>query len=148
MLAYVSLFLAAFLAATILPAQSEAVVVAMLLGDYGPLPVITVASLGNVLGAMTTWALGYYAEALPPLAARMGLTRKPRPLPDLTRARAWYHRWGRLTLLLSWLPGIGDGLVLVAGLMREGVWPVLLLVSLAKTLRYAVLAAVTLGFFG
>ena len=148
MLAYVSLFLAAFLAATIFPAQSEAVVVAMLLGDYGPLPVIAVASAGNVLGAMTTWALGYYAQALPRLAARLKLTREPRPLPDLTLARAWYHRWGRWTLLLSWLPLIGDGLVLVSGLMREGFWPVLILVTLAKTLRYAALAALTLGLIG
>lgn len=148
MIAYSALFFAAFLAATIFPAQSEAVVVAMLVGDYAPLWVIAVASLGNVLGAMTTWALGYWAEAVPVLLARWGVIREPRALPDLSRAKAWYHRWGRLTLLLSWLPVVGDGLVLVAGILREPALPVLILVTIAKTARYAILALITLNVIG
>ena len=148
MLAYSALFFAAFLAATVLPAQSEAVVVAMLLGDYRPLTVIAIASVGNVLGAMTTWALGYWAEAMPAALAKIGLLKDPKPLPDLTRAKTWYHRWGRLSLLLSWLPLIGDGLVLVAGVLREPALPVLVLVTIAKTARYAMLAALTLNLMG
>jgi membrane protein YqaA with SNARE-associated domain len=148
MIAYAALFFAAFLAATIFPAQSEAVAVAMLAGDYAPLSVIVVASLGNVLGAMTTWALGYWAEAVPALLARWGVMRDPRELPDLSRAKQWYHRWGRLSLLASWLPLIGDGLVLVAGILREPALPVLILVTIAKAGRYTVLAIITLKLIG
>ena len=61
------------------------------------------------------------------------------------RDRHWYGRYGRWSLLLSWLPVIGDPLTLVAGIMREPLWRFMLIVTLAKTLRYTVLAAATLG---
>ena len=68
--------------------------------------------------------------------------------PDaLARAEGWYRRWGRWSLLLSWVPVIGDPLTLVAGVMREPWWSFLLLVTLAKAGRYGVLAMITLGWF-
>ena len=68
------------------------------------------------------------------------------PVSDqqLDKARQHYQRWGHWTLLLSWVPIIGDPLTLIAGVMREPLWRFLLLVTLAKSLRYGVLAAVTL----
>ncbi|MFS9605283.1 YqaA family protein, partial [Klebsiella pneumoniae] len=68
------------------------------------------------------------------------------PVSDkqMDKARGHYARWGHWTLLLSWVPIIGDPLTLVAGVMREPLWRFLLLVTLAKSVRYGVLAALTL----
>jgi len=63
---------------------------------------------------------------------------------QLDKARRHYERWGHWTLLLSWVPIIGDPLTLIAGVMREPLWRFLLLVTLAKGVRYGVLAALTL----
>ena len=138
--AYLGLFGAAFAAATLLPLQSEALLVALLLGGGQPAGVLVlVASLGNVLGSLVNWWLGRYLERFH--------GRRWFPVSDrrLLQAQHWYGRYGRWSLLLSWLPVIGDPLTLVAGIMREPLWRFMLIVSLAKTLRYGVLAAATLG---
>ena len=138
--AYLGLFGAAFAAATLLPLQSEALLVALLLGGGQPAGVLVlVASQGNVLGSLVNWWLGRYLERF--------RDRRWFPVSDrrLLQAQHWYGRYGRWSLLLSWLPVIGDPLTLVAGIMREPLWRFMLIVSLAKTLRYGVLAAATLG---
>lgn len=136
--AYFGLFWAALVAASILPGQSEAVVVVMLLADYPPAPVLLVATVGNVLGAATSWWLGTQVERF--------RDRKWFPADNRTfdRARAWYHRYGRWSLLLSWVPVVGGPLTLVAGVMKEPLWSFMLLVGVAKFVRYAAVAAVTL----
>jgi membrane protein YqaA with SNARE-associated domain len=63
---------------------------------------------------------------------------------QLARARAFYHRWGRWSLLLAWTPIIGDPLTVVAGVMREPLWSFLVLVTISKVSRYLALAAITL----
>ncbi|TBV07708.1 hypothetical protein DNK34_07650 [Pseudomonas dryadis] len=141
--AYLGLFVAAFGAATLLPLQSEALLVALLLGAAQPIwALLLVASAGNVLGSLVNWWLGRYLERF--------RGRRWFPVSDkrLQQAQAWYGRYGRWSLLLSWLPVIGDPLTLVAGIMREPLWRFVLIVSLAKTTRYAVLAALTLGLAG
>ena len=138
--AYVSLFLAAFAAATLVPAQSEAVLVGLLASDtFSPVALLLVATLGNVLGSLVNWLLGRSVERLKhkrwfPVSER-----------QLARAQASYHRYGRWSLLLSWVPIIGDPLTVVAGMLREPLWSFILLVTLAKGARYLVLAALTLG---
>ena len=119
------LFMAALLAATLLPAQSEAVLVGLLLAGYAPWLLLGVASVGNVLGSVVNWALGRGIEHL----------RNRRWFPvspaALARAERWYRRYGRWSLLLSWMPIIGDPLTVVAGVLREplpvfcfwSVWP-------------------------
>lgn len=138
--AYFGLFLSALGAATLLPLQSESVLVALLLSQaYSPWALLAVASVGNVLGSLINWLLGRYLEHF----------RQRRWFPvsqvRLQQAQHWYARYGRWSLLLSWVPLIGDPLTLVAGIMRERLWVFLLIVSLAKTLRYAVLLVLTLG---
>ena len=64
----------------------------------------------------------------------------------LARAEKWYRHYGKWSLLLAWVPIIGDPLTVVAGVLRETFWVFLLLVSVAKIGRYLVLAAATLGF--
>lgn len=136
---YAGLFLAALAAATILPMQSEAVLVGLLLADYSPGLLITVASVGNVLGSVINWLLGRGIERF-----------RDRPWfpaggAKLERAQRWYRRYGKWSLLLSWAPIIGDPLTVVAGVLREPI-PMFLLVTIAKIGRYLVLAAATLGF--
>ena len=138
---YAGLFLAALLAATVLPMQSEALLVGLLLtGDYPVAALLFVASLGNVLGAVLNWLLGRGLERFrdrrwfPVSAAR------------LEQARPWYHRWGRWSLLLSWAPVIGDPLTVAAGVLREPFWTFLLIAGGAKVLRYLALTAATLGW--
>lgn len=140
---YAGLFAVAFLAATIFPAQSEAVLTGLLLGgDYTPWLLVLVASLGNVLGATVNWGLGRGIERFH--------DQRWFPLHGaaLERAKGWYHRYGRWSLLLSWVPIIGDPLTVAAGIMRERLAIFLLLVTLAKTGRYVVLAVAAAQFAG
>lgn len=137
--AYAGLFASALLAATIAPMQSEAVLVALLLsGNYPLVWLLIVASCGNVLGAVLNWLLGRWIERF----------RDRRWFPanaqQLVRAQAWYQRYGKWSLLLSWVPIIGDPITVVAGVMREPLPIFFLFVTVAKTARYLVLAAVTL----
>lgn len=135
------LFALAFLAATVLPAQSEAALAALLLtGSYPAALLIAVASLGNVAGSLVNWLLGRAVESL--------RHRRWFPVGDqaLQRAQGWYRRFGRWSLLLSWLPVVGDPLTVAAGVMRERLPVFLLLVGIAKTGRYLVLAAIVLGW--
>lgn len=137
------LFAIAFVAATILPAQSEAALVGLLVADTHPaILLVAVASIGNVLGAMVNWALGRGVERF----------RDRRWFPigpaALDRATGWYRRWGRWSLLLSWAPIGGDALTVAAGVLREPLWSFVVLVTIAKTARYVALAAATLGVLG
>ena len=133
--AYGGLFLAAFLAATIVPAQSEALLAGLILsGHYSTPWLLIVASTGNVLGSVINWMIGRGIERF----------RDHRLFPakpeQLARAQVLYARWGYWSLLLSWVPIIGDPITIVAGIMREPLWRFLLIVGLAKTGRYIVLA--------
>nr|WP_234462324.1 YqaA family protein [Stutzerimonas stutzeri] len=137
------LFVAAFGAATLLPMQSEAVLVGLLLAaEQPPALLLLVATTGNVLGSAANWLLGRYIEHL--------RHRRWFPVPEdkLQRARQAYHRYGRWSLLLSWVPIIGDPLTVIAGVLREPFWSFLLIVLLAKAGRYLVLATLTLGVMG
>ena len=135
------LFTIAFDAATILPAQSEAALVALLVAGGQPVwALVAVASAGNVLGAVVNWALGRGIERF---RERSWFPVGPAMLP---RAEGWYRRWGRWSLLLSWAPFGGDALTVVAGVLREPLWSFLALVTIAKTGRYLALTAATLGF--
>ena len=141
-LALSGLFAVAFVAATILPAQSEAALVGLQLAGYPAVPLVLVAGAGNTAGAVVNWMLGRGIE-------RFKHRRWFPALPSaLARASRWYGRWGRWSLLLSWAPIGGDALTLAAGVMREPIWSFLVLVAIAKTGRYAVLAAATAGVIG
>lgn len=137
---YASLFLAALAAATILPMQSEAVLVGLLLADYSPWLLITVASVGNVLGSAINWLLGRGIERF------RDRPWFPASNAGLERAQSWYRRYGKWSLLLSWAPIIGDPLTVIAGVLREPFSVFLLLVAVAKIGRYLVLAAIILNW--
>lgn len=137
---YAGLFAAAFVAATLLPAQSEAALAGLIvMGDYSPAALVLVASAGNILGSTVNWLMGRRLEAC----------RDKRWFPVnpkmLDRATGWYRRYGRWSLLLSWMPVIGDPLTLVAGVLREPLWSFVVMVTVAKTARYLVVAAVVMA---
>ena len=134
------LFTIALVAATILPAQSEAALVSLLVaGTHSPFLLVAVASAGNVLGAVVNWALGRGVEGF---SDRKWFPVSPKALD---KAQGWYRRYGRWSLLLSWAPVIGDPLTVAAGLMREPFWSFLILVTITKTVRYVLLALGALG---
>jgi membrane protein YqaA with SNARE-associated domain len=137
---YFGLFIAAFGAATLLPLQSEAVLTSLLiLGKHPVWALITVATVGNSLGAIVNWLLGRYIDHL--------RYKKWFPVSEdkLARAQRGYHRYGRWSLLLSWVPVIGDPLTVVAGVMREPLLSFILIVTIAKLGRYLVVTVITLS---
>ncbi|MCL2457377.1 MAG: DedA family protein [Desulfobulbus sp.] len=135
------LFLASFLAATILPMQSEAILVGLLLtGDYPVFALLVVASCGNILGSACNWWLGRHVERY------RHCSWFPASEQRLHQTQQWYRRYGRWSLLLSWAPIIGDPLTVAAGIMREPLPVFLLIVSIAKAGRYLILAAATLNW--
>ena len=136
LIAYSGLFLSALVAATVLPAQSEAVLAALVLAGEQPIwALVLVASVGNVSGSVINWLLG------------RGLTSFrdkpwfPASATSLARAEAHYKRYGRWSLLISWVPIIGDPITVVAGVLRESIWVFLALVTVAKVGRYVLLVA-------
>lgn len=139
--ACLGLFAAAFLAATIIPAQSETALVLLLLtGDLPAAVLVAVAGAGNVLGSVVNWLLGRGIDRFrnrpwfPVSAAR------------LEQAQDWYRHYGKWSLLASWVPFIGDPITVVAGVLKVPLATFLILVSVAKVGRYAVLAAATSGW--
>ncbi|WP_341648369.1 DedA family protein [Thauera humireducens] len=119
-----SLLVSAFLAATLLPGGSEAALAGLLLlRPELTLPAILVATLGNTAGGMSTYALGRL------------LPRKELP-PRLELVR----RYGSVSLVLSWLPLLGDGLCAAAGLLRLNGFACLVWMAIGKGARYLVLA--------
>ncbi len=134
---YPALFLLSFFASTLIPLGSEWLLMALIVEGFAPLPVVLVASLGNVLGSCTSYAIGLYGSAF--------LTAKILRMNEADRSRAewFFSRYGSWSLLLSWLPVIGDPLCVVAGMLRVGAGRFGLLVATGKFSRYAVVAWAT-----
>ncbi len=131
-LSLASLFASSFLSATLLPGNSEVVLIAMLLsGVSQPWLLVLIATMGNSLGGLTNVILGRFF----PLRKTSRWQEK---------AVNWLKRYGAATLLLSWMPVIGDLLCLLAGWMRISWGPVLFFLTLGKALRYVLVAVATL----
>ncbi|MEE3915805.1 YqaA family protein [Pseudomonas viridiflava] len=133
---YFGLFMAALGAATLLPMQSETVLAGMLLSQaYPAVVLLSVATLGNVLGSILNWLLGRSIIRL----------RHKRWFPasetQLEKAQRFYLKYGYWSLLLSWVALIGDPLTLIAGVLREPLWRFVLIVTVAKGARYLMVAA-------
>ncbi|MEE4149478.1 YqaA family protein [Pseudomonas viridiflava] len=140
---YFGLFMAALGAATLLPMQSETVLAGMLLSQaYPAVVLLSVATAGNVLGSILNWLLGRSIIRL----------RHKRWFPasetQLEKAQRFYLKYGYWSLLLSWVPLIGDPLTLIAGVLREPLWRFVLIVTVAKGARYLVVAALVTHAIG
>jgi membrane protein YqaA with SNARE-associated domain len=132
------LFLIAFTAATLLPGGSEAALLALAsFSTHSLATLLIVASVGNTLGSVVNYFLGrlalhYQDRKWFPISKR-----------DLSKAHGWFSRWGQWSLLLAWVPIIGDPLTFAAGVMRMHFGLFLTLVAISKTMRYIVM----LGLF-
>jgi len=131
---YLSLFVISFLAATILPFSSELTLVGLMAtSNYNNLLLLIVASLGNVLGSVVNWILGFYSKNLS--------KKKWFPFKDeqIKKSSRWFNKFGRWSLLFAWVPIIGDSLTLVAGLLRVKFIEFIILVTIGKVSRYIVI---------
>lgn len=133
---YLNLFLLSFLASTVLPIGSEALVIALIHQGFSPFNVIMVATAGNYLGSCTTYYIG--------LKGRSVLEKYFSPSPEkLEKSERLFKRYGVYTLLFTWLPGIGDAITMVSGLMHISFKYFSTLVLLGKFGRYFVIAYLT-----
>ncbi len=128
------LFLGCLLSATIIPFSSEALVTGALLLDYSPWTVILVATLGNTIGGMTCYLLGW-------LCKWSWIERFLKVKEEtLAKAHQKVEKYGSFAALLTWIPIIGDPIALAMGLMRTRVVPTTLLMFIGKGLRYMAVA--------
>lgn len=132
LLSYAGLFVLAFLSASLLPMGSAWLLLLLLSQGSSPLLVWLIASAGNTLGSVLNYALGYYARHW--VRARQSRER-------WQQAERWFDRYGIWSMLFAWLPIIGDPLTLVAGVLRANFLLFIVLVTLGKAARYAVLVA-------
>jgi len=129
---YAALFVASFLAATVLPGGSEFALVAVIHGSPEALwPAVGVATAGNTLGAMTSYGIG-------------------RLIPNRVRHASivYLHRYGYWALLFTWLPLAGDALAVAAGWLRLSPWLSLGAIAAGKFVRYVVVAGAWVGLAG
>ena len=138
--ALAGLFISALIAATLFPAASEAVLVTLLLEtSIPPVLLVVIASLGNIGGSTINWWLGKQVEHF---------QHKPwfpvKPL-SLAKAKIRFNKYGEWSLLLSWVPVIGDPLTVVTGILEMPIKRFLFFVAIAKIGRYTLLTLVTLG---
>jgi membrane protein YqaA with SNARE-associated domain len=128
------LFVLSFLAATVFPVASEAGLAALLLAGVDPVACVATATVGNTLGAVTTWGVGRWgSEAFLARLLRLSVAERE-------RARIIFSRYGAWSLLLAWAPVIGDPLCAVAGLFGLPLSRFILPVLTGKLARYAALA--------
>lgn len=131
MIDLIILFFSSLIAATIFPAQSEIILANLhLSGKYDDALLLLIATLGNVLGSVFNWVLGYYSVRF------QGKKWFPISAHQIQKYSQTYQKWGVWALLLAWMPFIGDPLTVIAGIFRTNIWLFLLLVSIGKAARY------------
>jgi len=130
-MAYLSLFILSFLAATLLPMSSELTLAGLLsTNTYNSFALLGTASLGNVLGSVFNWLLGFYFLKY--------INKKWFPFKQnqITSTSKWFQKFGIWSLLFAWVPIIGDPLTFVAGILRVKFFLFLILVASGKISRY------------
>ena len=134
-----TLFLIAFISATLLPLGSEPALFGLLkLNPELFWPAVLVATAGNTLGGAVTWAMGWESHKL---------VDKYRHSSTHLRALDWLERIGPKACLMSWLPLIGDPLCAVAGWLRLPFWPCVLYMAIGKFARYVTMTVLLLWLF-
>ena len=130
---YLSLFFLSFFVATIIPFGSEAYLASLIiLNQYNIMLLIFSASLGNILGSVFNWICGYYSGYF--------IKKKWFPIKQkkINEASLFFTKYGKWSLLLGWVPFLGDPITFIAGTLRYSFLHFLLLVSIGKISRYIV----------
>ena len=136
---YFGMFLSAFLAGTILPFSSEAVLLACVGLGLDPVWSTIATTAGNVLGGLTCYWIGHLGK-MEWIEKYLGVTPK-----QMERATRFIHGRGAWMALFSFLPVVRDAILIVLGLMRAHIGIVTISMSIGKLARYAILVAATLG---
>lgn len=140
---YAGLFLTAFLAATLIPLSSEAVLAALSAADGFDIALLfAAATAGNTLGAVVNWWLGRFCLHW------AGRRWFPFTTEQLERAGDRFRHYGVWSLLFAWIPVIGDPLTFAAGVLRVRFLPFLILVGTGKGARYAAVILAAQGMLG
>lgn len=135
-----SVFVVAFVSATLLPMGSEPAVFGLVsLNPHLFWSAIGVATLGNTLGGALSWWMG--------LASHKVVDRYHHSAHHL-RALDWLKKLGPKACLLAWLPLVGDPLCAVAGWLKLPFWPCLLYMAIGKAARYVLMTSALVGVFG
>jgi len=134
-----TVFIVSLVSATLLPMGSEFAVIGLVkLNPELFWPTVVVATLGNTIGGASSWWVGYAAEVL---------YEKIQSKRFESRAITWLNRLGPKACLLSWLPGVGDPLCAVAGLLKMPFWPCVMYMAIGKFWRYVLMTAALLWVF-
>lgn len=123
---YIGLFAVCFLSATLIPLPSEFALIYFISIGANPWVILAIASLGNSLGGATTYLIGK-------------LFNNWKAIPKTHKSYALVNKYGIYAALFSWVPIIGDPILLLLGYYRTQIWSTLLLMALGKTARYAVI---------
>ncbi|MCC2961307.1 DedA family protein [Massilia sp. IC2-278] len=127
-----SVFLIAFVSATLVPLGSEPAVFAVVKANPAMFwPAILVATVGNTLGGVLNYGIGY--------RAKIAFAKERQ-----SRWFGWLRRFGAKTMLLSWVPGVGDPLCTLAGWLHLPFWPSVMYMAIGKFARYLTMTAVLL----
>jgi membrane protein YqaA with SNARE-associated domain len=131
---YVTLFANAFIAATLFPALSELAFAGLLAKGIGSPTILLIAvSTGNIAGSVLNWVLGRFLMTQETISSRYTVK------PSYIKAKNLFQRFGVYSLLLAWVPIIGDPLTFVAGLFKVRFLSFITLVSIGKVTRYAII---------
>jgi membrane protein YqaA with SNARE-associated domain len=135
---YLYMFILSFMASTLIPIGSEWLLVSMIMKGFDPLLTVSTATAGNTLGACTTYGIGIYGSTW--------VARKLFRMDGKSQRRAEkiYARYGVWSLLLSWLPLVGDPICFAGGLLRIHFGVFVVLVLAGKLFRYSLLAMLVL----
>ena len=139
---YTTLFISSFISSTILPGHSEITLTTFIfLNKYNIINLIFIASLGNILGSILNWYLGFNFVKFK--------EKKWFPINkrQLEKASLWFLNYGKWSLFFSWVPFLGDPLTVVAGVLRVPIITFLIIVSISKILRYVIVSLIALNLF-
>ena len=130
-----ALFISGFVSATLLPGGSEALLAWQLsTGEYDVWAMWFAVTSGNALGGVFTFAMGWVIASYYPL--------KSLQKPQHQRAQKWLDKYGPYSLLLSWVPIIGDPLCLVAGWLKVNIFLSVLMICIGKAVRYLLIVGI------
>ncbi len=130
---YPGLFIASFLASTILPFGSEGIVVLLISQRFNLLTVVLVASVGNFFGACTSYYIGLKGRGLVERYLRIDAK-------DIEKAEKYFTKYGSFVLLFTWVPLVGDAITVAGGLLKLKFWLFSVLVFAGKFVRYMAVA--------
>lgn len=136
---YAGMFISAFLAGTVLPFSSEAVLLACIALGLDPILSTLSTTAGNALGGFTCYWIGHLGK-MEWIEKYLGVSKK-----HMQKAENFIRGKGSWIAFISFLPVIGDAILVVLGLMRANVVIVTISMTIGKLLRYAILVAGTLG---